>query len=301
MKDNHVTVVLKGGLGNQLFQYAMGRSYSLRHGLPLFFDVSWFEEVKDTNDRAITKRNFALDFFELKIDTVSSKRNKSKLSRFLGRFLSGLGKRLPFPRLREVYYERGLNFNSLALEQKPPIKFDGYWQSHKYFSDYDAEIRGDLTRPRKLSGGTLRLLAEINSTDAICMHVRRGDYVTNPKAALTHGTCSVDYYQKGLQVVLPGMHSPRIYIFSDDPEWAKHNLIFDVPSTVVDINGPEHAQEDLLLMSACRRFVIANSSLSWWGAWLADGEGKMVVAPKHWFQVGRLEPVDLLPNDWIRI
>ena len=137
--------------------------------------------------------------------------------------------------------------------------------------------------------------------NAICVHIRRGDYVTNTVASETHGVCDIEYYQDGIQQIAKNLSQPHCFIFSDDIEWARANLLTNIPMTFVDFNGPNEAHQDLWLMAACKHFVIANSSLSWWGAYLGRHPGKQVIAPKHWFRDKALNTSDLYLADWIRI
>ena len=124
---------------------------------------------------------------------------------------------------------------------------------------------------------------------------------TNQQAASTHGLSDMSYYDTGVAHVRQGLSAPHAIIFSDDTQWARANLKLDIPMTVVDVNGPDDAHQDLWLMAACKRFVIANSSLSWWGAWLSEAQSKVVVAPRKWFADDKLDTTDLIPPDWIRV
>jgi hypothetical protein len=297
-----IVVTLNGGLGNQLFQYAMGRALSLREGVPLVLDLAWFGLVKGQDGAVTTIRNYALEPFELEVGTQCIGLPQPKAAGLMGRVLRRVFRYVPRQHFgRKVYFERGFAFEPTAFSLQGPVWLEGYWQSHRYFNDYAEVLRSELGRPRKVGAATLEMLGKIGDCDAICLHIRRGDYVTNKYAAATHGLCSLDYYAKGLDVVLPGLPYPRCFVFSDDPEWAKDNLRLPVPMTIVDINGPASAHEDLWLMSACNRFIIANSSLSWWGAWLSESAGKMVVAPRQWFVDSSKDTSDLIPAEWVRV
>jgi hypothetical protein len=142
------------------------------------------------------------------------------------------------------------------------------------------------------------MLQLIDETESICVHVRRGDYVSNRAAADFHGTCSTAYYKSAVARIARNMEKPVCYIFSDDPDWVRRELLFDIPAVIVDVNGPAQAHQDLWLMAACRHYVIANSSLSWWGAWLGRYSNKFVVAPSRWFLTNDKSTVDLLPSAW---
>jgi len=177
----------------------------------------------------------------------------------------------------------------------------GYFQSEKYFADCANIIFEDflISDPPRAEAQTI--LDRIKASDAICMHVRRGDYITDPTASAFHGLCSMDYYHRGLQDIANNLTRPECFVFSDDPVWVRDNLKLKVPTTIVDIHGPDEAHEDLRLMAACHSYVIANSSMSWWGAWLGRRAGKRVVAPRQWFQARSRDASDLIPDDWVRL
>lgn len=297
-----VTVILKGGLGNQLFQYAMGRALSLRLGVPLSLDLSWFKEIQTTDGQTTTIRQYALVPYGLNVSTHDAVRYNGRLASLLLRLSKKVKNCIPACLVTDgVYQERSFGFDSKIYSMEPPISLDGYWQSHLYFDGIAEVLRQDLGQPQGLSEKTQAFVKQINSTDSIAVHIRRGDYLSNQKASATHGVCSVEYYKKGLEAVSIGLSHPHCFVFSDEPEWARNNLHFAMPTTVVDINGPEAAHEDLWLMSACDRFVIANSSLSWWAAWLSHSVKKVVVAPRQWFANGAIDTRDLIPSDWVRL
>lgn len=297
-----VVIALSGGLGNQLFQYAMGRALSLRNGLPLVLDLTWFDYVKNLNSSVATPRKYALEPFELDVLTQSSSLLKPKMPKLLRRIISRLQRYIPQPKKNQkLYTEQGFAFDEVVYSLQNPVRLDGYWQSPRYFEDCAKIIRSELGKPRSVSLGTKEMLERIRGVDAICMHIRRGDYVSNKSAASVHGLCSIEYYLLGLEKVCGDLVNPHCFIFSDDPLWVKEHLRLSVPMTIVDVNGPDNAHEDLWLMSACKRFVIANSSLSWWGAWLSEAIDKVVVAPRQWFVTDNINTDDLIPKDWLRL
>jgi hypothetical protein len=297
-----VIISLSGGLGNQLFQYAMGRALSLRNGLPLVLDLTWFDYVKNLDSSVATLRKYALEPFELNVITQSSSLLKPKIPKFLRSIVSRLQRYIPhIQKNQKVYTERGFAFDEGAYSLQKPVRLDGYWQSPRYFEDCADLIRSELGKPRSVSAATKEMLERIRGVDAICLHIRRGDYISNKSAASMHGLCGLEYYLTGLEQVCDGLVNPHCFIFSDDPIWVKENMQLAVPMTIVDINGPDAAHEDLWLMSACKRFVIANSSLSWWGAWLSEHMDKVIVAPSQWFLTDGINTDDLIPKDWVRI
>lgn len=286
-----VVVGLSGGLGNQMFQYAAGRALSHRLGCPLMLDLTWFQNRQD--------RQFALDPFKIDVDTRSVFRFmptslQTHLSRITRRFS---------PRLAgvPVFRERHFQYMSSFAELGAPVFLEGYWQSERYFRALRSELLEEFSLRRPLPARLHQLLEAIQTCDSVCVHVRRGDYVTNVNAAKTHGTCSDIYYSRAVAEIANGLSNPHCFIFSDEPDYVRDTLRLDCSSTVVDVNGTEEAHLDLVLMSACRHFVIANSSFSWWGAWLGRCESKRVIAPARWFLTSDRNTEDLLPDSWQRL
>ncbi|HET6995265.1 MAG TPA: alpha-1,2-fucosyltransferase, partial [Chitinophagaceae bacterium] len=142
-------------------------------------------------------------------------------------------------------------------------------------------------------------LDEIRSVNAVSIHVRRGDYVNDKETNAVHGVCSIDYYREAINRLSGEISEPRFYIFSDDMDWARANLPISPHLAVYVDNNQMASHEDLRLMSSCKHHIIANSSFSWWGAWLSDYAGKKVIAPRNWFRT--LENKDIIPNGWITL
>ena len=285
-----VVVGLSGGLGNQMFQYAAGRSLAVRLGLPLILDLSWFGGQPE--------RKFALAPF--RIEAVKRNqyswlppRGRAMISRLCRRLLPRI---MHVPVWREPHFHYSAEFAALS----GPVFLEGYWQSERYFRGVRTQLLQEFTLRVPLPPACAKLLEEIRSCDAICVHVRRGDYLSNPVAAKVHGTCSVDYYYAGVGELRQGLARPHCFVFSDDPAWVRSSFAFDCPMTVIDVNGPLDAHLDLVLMAACCHFLIANSSLSWWGAWLGDHAGKKVIAPARWFLTDDKDTRDLIPDCWQR-
>jgi hypothetical protein len=302
LRNSGVVITLVGGLGNQLFQYAFGRAISIRNKQPLIFDLAWFDQVKDEKDEITTVREYALAPFELPVKTQCIGLPKPKTNGVVARIIRRCIRVLPRCHAgHRIYSERGFGFDADALVQNGAIWYDGYWQSYKYFAEIEATLIKDLSQRDKLSKRSQEMLSKIAGCDAICLHIRRGDYVSNKNAANMHGLCDVDYYSRGLEFVLHGLENPHCFIFSDEPAWALSNLNLPISKTVVDINDINSAHEDLWLMSACSHFVIANSSLSWWGAWLSTAHNKVVVAPRKWFVDSGINTSDLIPSEWVRL
>lgn len=283
-----------GGLGNQLFQYAAGRSLAHKRGVELVLDLSWFEHRPSSN----TVREFELARYEIQARKPNAY-ERLWLKLHQGRFLS----RMPIlPRRWRHFREATFAFDSKVLDVPNNTYLDGYWQSYKYFSDIAQLIRTELT-PKAVLGDMDRAVATAIShanSQAVSLHVRRGDYVTNPAAAKTHGLCGKSYYEHAVKTVILSLKEPHFFVFSDDMEWVRGNLALPGKVTYVEHNGTESAFQDLRLMSLCDHHIIANSSFSWWGAWLRGNEHGVVIAPAKWFADGR-NTSDLTPIHWVRL
>jgi hypothetical protein len=174
----------------------------------------------------------------------------------------------------------------------------GYWQSEKYFSEFSQQIRRDFSFCKPLSSDNEEFANEINHINAVSLHVRRGDFVNNPTTLATHGLCSLDYYRAAVQYISYRVNQPHFFIFSDDIAWTKENLEIVFPCHYVDHNQGAESHNDMRLMSLCQHHIIANSSFSWWGAWLNPSKEKIVIAPKRWF-AKQIDTRDLLPPSWV--
>lgn len=287
---------LKGGLGNQLFQYAAGRRIAETNNLSLKLDLSWFKDQPG--------RPYSLNHFAISEDVASP----AEIAQLNGLKWARLKENLPYIRdFGGPYYqrtsvrERTLDFDPNILKISESAYLDGYWQSEKYFRDIEDIIRREfsvITRPDEENANHARI---IQSSTAIAVHVRRGDYVSSPFAKRYHGVCTLDYYHRAIEYILSEVDNPRFFIFSDDPRWAQKNLKIDAPTTYVSHNSPDRNYEDLRLMTYCKHYIIANSSFSWWGAWLSQYRDKIVIAPEKWFQATDYNDKDRLPQEWIRL
>lgn len=291
---NEVIVRLVGGLGNQMFQYAAGRAVAARNQATLILDLSWFGTDPE--------RQYALAPFRIDARTRMDQAQKSaKLSwtqrvvRRLRHKLDLAGQGLP------LFSEKSFRYDADIESLRAPVILNGYFQSERYFSSIKTLISTQFSLKEEAKGLTAEMLGLIRASDAICVHIRRGDYVINTNANAYHGTCALEYYDKGLSEVGAGLRNPHCFVFSDDPLWVRENFKTSMPMTLVDIHGTQEAHEDLRLMRECQHFVIANSSLSWWGAWLGSREGKKVVAPKVWFKTSKVDTADLIPSGWRRV
>jgi Glycosyl transferase family 11 len=285
---------LLGGLGNQLFQYAVGRALAIKHKTELRLDTSAFA--------AYPLRSYALGHFNIEGSVLSDNERQrlrivdppvSRFDRLIRRVAGGSG----IPVIKERSYE----FDPKVLDAPETCYLDGYWQSPKYFSTIDLQIRNELTVCDPLLGRNRDLAEQMNHGASVSLHVRRGDYVSNPHTGRYHGTCGPEYYQAAEELLRQRFGTLRIFVFSDDPDWAESNLQLRSPATVLRHNGPDKDYEDLRLMTYCKHHIVANSTFSWWGAWICARSDKIVIAPRDWFREAPLTSKDLVPDSWIRL
>jgi len=286
---------LTGGLGNQLFQYALGRRLSLLNDVPLKLDISAYAE-----DR---QRTYDLKHFNIcenfaspteVADMIGGTRLMRLMRRTLDRFQ-------PYYRRVYVHHTQTFCFDPNMFRVRKHVYLYGTWQSEKYFTDIAEEIREDLSVKTPPDEANTVMARTIHNLTAVSVHVRRGDYVTNPTTHKHHGVCPPEYYQAAIARIAQSISQIHLFVFSDDPAWAKDNLHFDYPATYLEHNGPDKSYEDLRLLSLCQHHVIANSSFSWWGAWLCTNPHKIVVAPQTWFSGFTGDTRDLVPETWIRL
>lgn len=287
-----IVVYLCGGLGNQLFQYSAARRLAIMQGEQVTVDCSWYEKKHG----GVTQRNFDLCRYRVDVRKLSKGTYFARLL-WTNRFLS----RLPFPRKLQLVSEKCFSFSPNILSLGTDVYLKGYWQSYKYFEDIRGVLLADLVPTLPFTLLDQNIAEKISKCASVSIHVRRGDYVTLASAANTHGTCSLEYYQSAVNLLQSRIKGATFFVFSDDPEWTAANLHFDAPTVYVDHNDASTAFQDLRLMSICEHQIIANSSFSWWGAWLNQNPSKMVVAPKRWFANLPDVTSDLYPADWIKI
>lgn len=282
---------LQGGLGNQLFQYAAGRALALQHGVPLLLDLQSY--------KFDTLRNYELEPFKIEPILINKKIIWPK---FLVGMKNKLQQKLPCL-LPKGYYREPHFYYDINFERLPNQTYlSGYWQSERYFKLIRPQLLQELQLANPAKGQNLYFLNQIKKTQSVSLHIRRGDYVANEQANQAHGTCSLDYYYQAITFVSQQVDKPHFYIFSDDHGWARANLKIEHSVTYVEVNDAAHGAEDLRLMSHCQHHIIANSSFSWWGAWLNPYEEKIIVAPKQWFKdpVLQAQAQDLVPPHWIK-
>lgn len=277
-----IIVKLFGGLGNQMFQYACGRAMSLRTGKKLILDISQYIDYRG-------ERSYSLKNFNIKAQILKSLEERNVLIKEIGN-----------DRLR-LLKETQFQFDSSIIQIKDSVVLAGYWQSEKYFDDKRANILDDFTPAvNSISQEGLELASEIRSCNSVSLHVRRGDYLAEGNFQ-KHGVLPIEYYEKAINMFNDYYKNVKYYIFSDDINWCKRVFDGHLNMQVVETSNSALPHEDLWLMSQCKHNIIANSTYSWWGAWLNSNIDKQIIAPKKWFANSSCNEEDLIPNKWIKI
>ena len=295
----NIIAQLQGGLGNQLFQYATARALANRFQAHLELDTAWFEAAYED----VTKRDVQLS--ELSIDThlicQTPLINRPKRTR---RILQHLLRLNPYIYCEHKPYSFDSQLSQIHLHQNQDLYLLGYWQSYKYFSEIRTQLISELCPRLGINSAYQLFLDQIERSSAAMVHVRRGDYINLLAASKVHGFLGLAYYEKGMSTLLARDSELHYFVFSDDIVWAQNNLPLQERITYIQVD-PEmtSATQELFLMSQCKYHLIANSSLSWWGAWLAHGNNSQskVISPMHWTNDRQINWDDLLPPTWDRI
>ena len=292
-----IIIRLSGGLGNQLFQYALARSLKDRSGFDVKIDIDFLKSPQE----GLTRRDFLLDKFNISIDTPDeSDMRKMGAPEFSSSIINKIFKIKEFivPFLyKKVIYDNNFVFDKRILNLRDSKYLMGNWLSPKYFQDIRDIILGEIILKEELSEEVKKVLNEIKNFNSVSVHIRRGDYLKYPK----FGLCPADYYKEAVEYFKKNTANPTFFIFSDDMDYVRKNLYFPENTRYVsDSNIRDY--EELVLMSKCSHNIIANSSFSWWGAWLNQNTAKIVVAPKAWRADGK-NIDDYVPDElgWIKM
>ena len=290
MKKDKIIVNLKGGLGNQLFQYACGRALSLQNKADFGLDINGFDRAAPTE----TARKYALGVFKIKAG-IATEAEILKTKYPFGIVSKGMR----FIRAK-ILRQFIIGYDKKVLTWKGDVYLDGFFQSEKYFSQYSKEILADIQLKQPCTTHTVAIIEEIRSKkNSISLHIRRGDYVKDKTTNLYHGTCGPEYYAKALQHVTNKIGTDvHIFVFSDDIVWVHENMPLAYPCTYVSDVTKIPDYEELICMSTCMHNIIANSSYSWLGAWLNQNKYKIVVAPSPWTRDIKNSPKEIIPDNW---
>lgn len=285
-----------GGLGNQMFQYAAARALAIRLNVNVKLDLTFLEDRKPKEN--FTFRNFELNCFNTNFEIASKEdiskfRRKSKLQII---FSSLTGKAIPYH-----FYEQNSNFSSLFNTLPSHTLLEGYWQTERYFLNIRPLLLKEFVWHSISDQIDTEVCRAVKNSNSVSIHVRRGDYVNNTHINSHHGTCNLNYYKQAIQHMNDLVDSPKFFMFSDDIEWVRKEFNFLESCVFVSNNNKENNNRDMMLMSLCKHNIIANSSFSWWGAWLNRNVSKVIIAPKLWFMEPSRNTSDLIPAQWIKI
>ncbi len=287
-----------------MFQYAVGRHLALKNGTELMVDTTHFEQIPKNRDHFV-RREYDLDIFSIDVKKLEpramnwlphySTKPTHRLKHFAKRFfhLDKYKDNYEVRREREYFA-----FDEDILNAGSNTYLVGHWQNEKYFKAIEKQLRQDFRFQNTFDAAVHELARQISQVDSLCLNIRRTDFVHNPM----HGFVGLDYISNAVEYVKGQVDLEKIYVFSDEIEWCKENLRFDVPCFFVAHNfaGPKFSSY-LYLMTRCHHFVIPNSTFGWWAAWLSEQPGKMVVAPKQWVNYSGLDATNIIPEGWMAL
>ncbi len=269
-----IIVNLTGGLGNQMFQYAFGKKIALECKTSL--------KIHYTNALLNTQRSFELDVFNISAN-LATKEDLHRLgvfsNRIINRVLYLLDERFKFQVNRNILTQRyPYNFDINYLSIKDSSYIQGFWADERYFNGIESVLIEEFTPRKKLDRKNNEILKKIQTNKSVSVHVRRGDYITNKDRVLKF--IGINYYKEAIKKIDRLVQNPSYFIFSDDIEWCRENFK-DLKNRVyfIDYNKGKDAYKDMWLMSKCKHNIIANSTFSWWGAWLNQNKNKIIIKP----------------------
>jgi len=290
-----VSVKLNGGLGNQMFQYAAARYVAQQKNQKLIIDSTFLKyyPIHQSN----TRRDYELNHFNVSAQVLDHK-NKYVLLLLSNKLVFKLVEIIKKLYKNIIIINENNFFASKALEKNYIL--EGYFQNEVYFKDIAATIHDEFSLKNDLDPQNAKLAQIMVNENSVSLHVRRGDY-TNVNNSTVYHICTKEYFLSAIDYVIQRIQNPTFYIFSDDMDWVKANIILDYPFTYITHNTGASSYIDLVLMSKCKHNIISNSTFSWWGAWLNRNNSKVVVAPKFWFKNSKENDDFTLPSDWARL
>jgi len=292
-------VRLKGGLGNQLFEYAAARRLALQNAAELAIDdVTGF--IRDS----LYRRQYALGSFNITARKATAAERLEPFERYRRGLLKWLSRRRPFA-MRHYLEQEGFDFDPrlLTLKVEDTLYLDGYWQSEQYFKDIEDTIVQDLAIKPPDDDLNRQMAEEIGKRNSVALHLRWFDV---PGSQQMDGNAPSAYYRNALAELESQIADPHYFLFSDQPEAAKLKLALpDRKVTLVKHNqGDANAYADLWLMTQCRHFIMANSTFSWWASWLGRRQGKIVICPQVKIPSGGATPWNYfgqIPSSWLQV
>lgn len=292
-----IVVRLKGGMGNQMFQYAFGKRIARQLNTDLVLDLTVLLD-RSKKGKDFVYRDYDLDVF--KVDPKFTLQPGLLRTLFQVRS-SRMFKILNHLSIGKLEYIKEPHFHvaeNLMTSPKDHAVYDGWWQSWRYFESIKTELKAEFSFRRDPLEIANPLYEQISKTNAVCINVRRTDFLKVSEL----NTTNQDYFLNGVNYLAEHLEEPHFYIFSDDVAWCRENLKLQYPYTVVDHSYKGYKFGNYQqLMASCKHFIIPNSSFAWWAVWMSDYPGKTVIAPKHWFNSSEHDTSDLVPKDWIRL
>ena len=291
-----IVVLISGGLGNQLFEIVAGLSLQTRLRHALIVDTRFMNEARQP-------RRYVLPLL------LGDFRSTSRVEHFLIRVARWLAHRMrlvSFLRTNPLWSyvvdpDHEGAFSLLDDIRSKFIILEGYWQALQPSEERIDLLRRSLRSIEKLSEAAQQLIRPLSSRTTLAVHIRRGDYVQDKLAFDFHGVCGKEYYDRAARLVEERRTVRSIYVFSDDIEWARENLQFELATTYVSSQKSLTDVEEFLVMTHCHHFCISNSTYSWWAARLSSAPDKIVVAPARWFSFSAASAGPAMPSDWIRL
>lgn len=288
-----IIVKLMGGLGNQMFQYAAGKTLSLKHATPLLIDTTFLNQAPNG---AYTKRELELTVFDMPL-VLSNEKQLKQFEVPKSRFQRIMQQVMPLRKSFRYAAERGMGYQSFFESLPANTYLDGFWQNERYFENQREVLLNEFRPKEKMPPEIEKYAQLIQSKTTLSLHVRRGDYVTLQSAKDFHGVCDMTYYQKALALMAEKVGNFQVLIFSDDIAWCKQN--FENNGGIDFVEHKCNAVWDLMLMSMCNHNIIANSSFSWWGAWLNPHKNKIVTMPQQWFTGVSAQQIGINAKNWV--
>ena len=283
-----------GGLGNQMFQYALAIVLQQKHpDEAVFIDISHFHGYHLHSGFELQR------IFDIQLP-IAKRRCLMRLTYYIPHYTLSRFFRRILPQKKTEYIERAAyQYDEKVFSVHGNCYFEGYWQSPKYFEAYRSVIINAFRFPTFIDFDNMAAEKQMKAENSVVLHVRRGDYVGSVMYARI---CTLDYYRKAIETVVKKIQSPRFFIFSNDINWCKNNIVpmiqkYDV--SFIDFNTGKNSYRDMHLISLARCCIVANSSFSWWGAWLNERNDKIVIAPSRW--VNGSDSKDIYPSDWLLI
>ena len=300
---------LMGGMGNQMFQYAMARTLCLKHNCELIIDTSLMAERESVNSAGISLRPYELNVFNIQgqiaddqpIQKILKVRKQDKLKKAAALLFCSIANKFSDSWRVCICERKKIRFDKSLLNLPSNVLLQGYFPSYKYFLSCEDLIREEFSFNTEPSCQNQITMETISSSNSISLHVRRGDYISNEKTRYRFGVCSPDYYKMAVDYISKNVENPRFFVFTNDPDYVESNLQIKYPTVYVTHNSGIKSYEDMRLMSLCKHNIIANSSFSWWGAWLNNNHGKIVIAPTPPFDKLDISERDFYPKHWVKL